>query len=125
MTLTKKLPVGFDPKKPTRRIGHVVPKSTLGLSGSGFIAVDSPKEAEIARLVYLGRDVASADILKKAKEVHRLNIPESEAIRRLDRFLTLIDAFKIGHLVRCAAKEELSLEAVSDFSSYSKPLPLP
>jgi hypothetical protein len=125
MPQTKKLPVGLDPKKPNRRIGHVVPKSTLGLAGDGFIAVDSQKEVAIGRMVYLGRDVASADILKKVKEVHRLPIPDSNALQRLDRFLALLEGFKVGHLVRCVTKEGLRLEAVPEHSAYSKPLPLP
>ena len=125
MPKTRKLPVGFDPTKPNRRIGHVIPKSTLGIVGGGFIAVDAQKEAAIGRVVYLGRDVTSADILKKAKEAHRLGIPESEAIRRLDLFLASLEEFKIGHLMRCVTGSEFRLELVSEFSAQSKPIPLP
>jgi len=102
-----------------------VPKWTLGLNGGGFVAVDSPKEAAIGRMVYLGRDVTSSDILKKVSEVHRLGLAESEACRRLDVFLTLLDQFKIGHLVRCASDEPLRLEPVPELSAHSKSLPLP
>jgi len=125
MPQTKRLPVGFDPNKPNRRIGHVVPKWTLGLAGDGFLAVDSPKEALIGRMVYLGREVASADILKKITEFHQLAIPRSEAMQRLDRFLALLEKFKIGHLVRCVIDEGLRLESVPEISAFSKPLPLP
>lgn len=125
MSQTKKLPVGFDPKKPNRRIGHVVPMYALGLAGNRFVAVDNPKEVEIGRLVYLGRDVASADILKKVKAVHNLSMSDSELIRRLDHFLTLLEEFKIGQLVRCVNGDELRLAVVSEISAYSKPLPLP
>ena len=125
MPQTKKLPVGFDPKKPNRRIGHLVPKWTLGLTGGGFVAVDSQKDAAVGRMAYHGRDVTSADILKKVKTVRQLSIPDSESLRRLDVFLSLLEPLKIGHLTRCVDEESFRVEEVPELSSYSKPLPLP
>jgi len=126
MERTRKLPVGHDPKKPTRKLGHMVPKFVLGIEGAGFVSVDSEKEAEIGRVVYLGCDVSSADIVAKMKKKGPLLLRESEVIQRLDRFLQLLREFKIGYLVKAEVSGgEFSLVLVSTFSALSKPVPLP
>jgi|GEM_PF-5560251 len=126
MQTTRKLPVGHDPKKPSRKLGHMVPKFVLGIDGAGFVAVDSGKESEIGRVVYLGVDVSSADILAKVKKKGPVVLTDAEVIRRLDRFLTLLQEFKIGHLVSAdVVGGELRLSLVATFSGLSKPIALP
>lgn len=109
-----------------RRIGHCVPNYTLGFFGNAFTVVDAQKESAIGRIVYLGCDVTSTNILEKIKKNHFLVISDAEVIRRLDDFLVQLQAFKIGHLVRCVTTHDsLKLELVAAFSPFSKPVPLP
>ena len=126
MQTTRKLPVGHDTKKPSRKLGHMVPKFVLGIDGAGFVAVDSDKESAVGRVVYLGVDVSSADILAKVKKKGPVVLTDAEVIRRLDRFLVLLQDFKIGYLVSAdVSGGELRLTLVATFAALSKPVALP
>lgn len=126
MQKTRKLPVGYDPKRPNKKLGHMVPRFVVGLPGDGFVAVDSPKESSLGHIVYLGVDVTSADIWTKMEKSGLCSLPRSEVLARLDSFLEMLQQFKIGYIVSAAAPEGvLKLSLVSTFTPMSKPSPLP